>query len=86
MPWLKPPLSLWLILWPLQSLNTTVALSTTTPDGVIRYTLDGSTPNSTSTVYDGPILIDEDKTIKAITYKAGMNPSPILTAEYTIAE
>jgi len=65
--------------------DSTVALSTTTPGATIRYTLDGSTPNSTSTVYDGPIAIPAALTIKAIAYKSGMNPSTMLTAAYTIA-
>ena len=66
--------------------NSTVALSTSTEGAEIRYTLDGSTPGAGSTLYDGPILIDVAKTIKAKAYKVGKNPSPILTAEYTIAE
>lgn len=67
------------------ALNSTVALSTITAGATIRYTLDGSTPNATSTIYDGPITIDEAKTIKAMAFKAGSNPSTVLSAAYTIA-
>lgn len=66
--------------------GTTVKLTTATSGASIRYTLDGSTPNKTSTLYDGPILINQAMTIKAIAYKDGMNPSKILTAAYTISE
>lgn len=65
--------------------GSTVALSTTTAGAAIRYTLNGSTPGANSTLYDGPILIDEAKTIKAAAFKAGMNPSAVLSAAYTIA-
>ena len=65
--------------------NSTVALTTATSGAVVRYTLDGSTPGASSTLYDGPIIIAEAMTIKAGAFKAGMNPSPVLTAAYTIA-
>jgi len=65
--------------------NSTVALSTSTEGAEIRYTLDGSTPGASSTLYDGPIIIDVAKTIKAIAIKAGMNPSTVFSAAYTIA-
>jgi hypothetical protein len=65
--------------------DSTVALTTATAGASIRYTLDGSAPNVTSTLYDGPILINEALTIKAIAVKEGMNNSLVLTAAYTIA-
>jgi len=64
--------------------GTDVALSTSTSGAVIRYTLDGTTPNSTSTLYDGPIEINEALTIKAIALKAGMNTSTVFSAAYTL--
>jgi len=64
--------------------GTDVALATATSGAVIRYTLDGTTPNSTSTLYDGPIEINEALTIKAIALKAGVNTSEVLTAAYTL--
>ncbi|HPO77630.1 MAG TPA: FN3 associated domain-containing protein [Thermoclostridium caenicola] len=66
--------------------GTLVELTTATSGASIRYTLNGSIPNKTSTLYDGPILITQAMTIKAIAYKDGMNPSEILTAAYTINE
>lgn len=65
--------------------GTNVALTCATSGAVIRYTLDGSTPGASSTVYDGPITINEALTIKAGAFKAGMNPSEVLSAAYTIA-
>ena len=65
--------------------GSTVALSTTTPDAEIRYTVDGTTPGASSTLYDGPISINEALTIKAIALKSGMNQSTELSAAYTLS-
>jgi uncharacterized lipoprotein NlpE involved in copper resistance len=65
--------------------GTTITLSSSTGGATIRYTIDGSTPSSTSTVYSGPITITGPTTIKAIAYKDGMTASEILTAAYTIS-
>jgi len=65
--------------------GSTVALACATSGAVIRYTLDGSTPGANSTPYDGPILINEALTIKASAFKAGMNPSLVLSAAYTLS-
>ncbi len=55
------------------------------PNGVIRYTLDGKTPTSSSTEYTAAINIDETKTIKAYVFDAsGSNKGSMLTAAYTI--
>ncbi|WP_353776860.1 family 20 glycosylhydrolase [Winogradskyella sp. 3972H.M.0a.05] len=45
-------------------------LETLTKGKEIRFTLDGSGPDNTSTVYTGPIPISESKTIKAAVFKA----------------
>ena len=65
--------------------NPTVAVPLTCPtDGAsIRYTLDGSDPTDEATLYEGPIALSATATIKARAYKAGMDPSRIVTATYT---
>ncbi len=64
--------------------GTTVALSTTTPGATIYYTTDGSTPTTSSNVYNTPIPITGAVTIKAIAVLAGMTDSAVMSESYTI--
>ena len=43
----------------------------------IYYTDDGTTPSSSSTLYDGPFAVGANCTIKAIAYKAGYGDSAV---------
>ena len=63
--------------------SLSVTLASATSGATIRYTLDGSTPISTSTAYTGAIALSATTTIKAIAYKDGMAKSGVLTATYT---
>jgi hypothetical protein len=75
--------------WPLGGVvvaGTQVTLKTKTPGAVIYYTIDGSTPTTDSTEYNGPITISEPVTIKAIAVKTGMINSDMMTEHYTIAQ
>jgi hypothetical protein len=63
-----------------------VVLTTATPGASIRYTVDGTTPTSTSgTIYVSPIAVTATTTIKAIAYAAGLTDSSVSTATYTIS-
>lgn len=63
----------------------TVILSSTTIGAKIYYTTDGTDPTSNSTLYTGPITVEETTTIKAIAVKEGYNSSSIATFNYTIS-
>ena len=63
--------------------STNITISCATAGATIRYTLDGSDPTESSTLYTGPILVNDDVTIKARAWKSGMNPSVIVGATYT---
>lgn len=49
--------------------GTTITISCSTPDAVIHYTTDGSTPNKNSPVYEGPIFIPGTETVSALAIK-----------------
>lgn len=55
-------------------------------NGTIYYTLDGSTPTTSSRVYNGPILLDKTRVVKAISYQNGKLVSSTLTGSYVINE
>jgi len=63
----------------------TVGITTDTAGASIRYTLDGTTPTSSSgTLYSAPIYISATKTLKAIAYKYNNYDSVVASATYTI--
>lgn len=63
----------------------TVSMSTTTPGGVIWYTLDGTDPTNAapSIMYTVSFGISVDTTVKARTFATGFAYSPITTVVYT---
>lgn len=67
--------------------GTKVTLATTTDGATILYTLDGTTPDMSSDVFDpnNPIVITAGVTVKAIAVCEGQDPSNVLTAAYTVA-
>jgi hypothetical protein len=60
-----------------------VVISTREDSTVIYYTLDGSTPDTTSILYSGPVEIDSTTRLKAFAVKSGMSPSNVASATYT---
>jgi hypothetical protein len=61
-----------------------VTLADTTAGASIRYTMDGSAPTATSTLYTGPITVAASTTVNAIGLKTGMANSAVASATYTI--
>ncbi|MEF9924214.1 MAG: chitobiase/beta-hexosaminidase C-terminal domain-containing protein, partial [Muribaculaceae bacterium] len=62
-----------------------VSMSCATEGATIHYTLDGTVPTTSSTVYTAPIAINATTTIKAIASKGGVN-SELVEAYYEIKE
>ncbi len=63
-----------------------VTISCATSGAEIRYTLDGTEPTASSTLYTGALSITSTKTLKAKGFKTGMNASAIASATYNISE
>lgn len=66
--------------------STNVALTCATEGAVIRYTLDGSNPTSSSAEYTAPIALSATTTVKARAFAEGMNASAVASATYTYTE
>ena len=70
--------------------STTVTISTSTSGADIYYTIDGSSPtlNKDGTVrngeiYTSPFEITQTTIVKALAYKQGELPSPVVTKKFT---
>lgn len=63
----------------------TVTITTSTSGANIYYTTDGSTPNTSSTLYSGAIDVGTTTTVKAIATKSGLADSSVASGTYTIS-
>ncbi len=61
-----------------------ITLASNIPSATIYYTMDGSAPTSTSTVYAAPFLITTSVTVKAIAAASGFNTSQPASQSFTI--
>lgn len=59
-----------------------LTLTTSSPDAVIRYTLDGSAPTETSTLYSGPIPVSSTVQVRAGSFSSGLLPGPLHSESY----
>lgn len=59
-------------------------LSTLTPQGKIYYSLDGSKPNQNSTLYQNPISLDGNATLKTVCYKNEKAVSRISQSDFLL--
>lgn len=64
--------------------NSYITLNNPNNKGTIYYTLDGTDPNETSPVYENPILIKENTTIKTIIKEDKSYDSPVSTYNLNI--
>ncbi len=60
-----------------------VSLASTTSGATIYYTLDGSTPSTSSQVYQAPFLVSTNLTVKALATAFGLMASSVTTQALT---
>ena len=61
---------------------TNVTITCANANATIRYTVDGTAPDETSPLYDGPIYVNDTVTIKARAFAPGCNASAVAVADY----
>lgn len=64
--------------------QVSVSLSTMTPNPVIRFTRDGSTPTDGSENYTAPLIVSATTTIRAIAFAAGYSPSGEVSGTFAV--
>ena len=58
-------------------------ISDTTTGATIYYTIDGSTPTTSSKVYSGALTLNASETLKAIAVAIGYSPSAVASSSFT---
>jgi hypothetical protein len=59
-----------------------VRLSNETEGMQMRYTLDGSEPSTSSTLYEGPFAVTQDRTVSAAGFKDGQRVGDIVQTQF----
>jgi hypothetical protein len=60
----------------------TISIADATPNAVIYYTVNGRAPNSSSTVYSGPIAISSNSNVQAVAQTSGYSSSSLASSSY----
>jgi hypothetical protein len=66
------------------SSSQAVTITDVTSGSTIYYTINGTTPTKSSSVYSEPITVSATETIKAIAVATGYTNSAVASAVYTI--
>jgi len=64
----------------------TVTISDATSGATIHYTTDGSTPTSSSAIYNDALTFTQTTTLKAMAAASGMTNSAVASATYTVQQ
>ncbi|WP_420152840.1 family 20 glycosylhydrolase [Siphonobacter sp.] len=63
-----------------------VRLTTTLPQATIRYTLDGSTPKTSSTAYRGPVSLGKSTVLKAAVFAGNNQQGRVFEKTFTVSK
>ncbi|PYI86204.1 MAG: hypothetical protein DME26_09490 [Verrucomicrobia bacterium] len=66
--------------------NFSVELKAKSSAAVIRYTVDGSEPETNSPIYSGPVPVASTTLVQAKCFEPGLAPSPTATQTYTMLD
>ena len=61
-----------------------LTISTTTPNATIYYTIDGTTPTTSSTKYTAAVSVGATETLSAVAVASGLTNSSVASGLYTI--
>ena len=64
----------------------TVTVATATAGATLYYTMDGTSPTTSSLPYLGPLTINSNVTLKVLAVKTGMYDSEVASASYVILD
>ena len=59
-----------------------VSIVTGTPGATLRYTVDGSEPEDSSSIYTDPLVLTASAVVRARAFHPAMNPSPVSAAAF----
>jgi Chitobiase/beta-hexosaminidase C-terminal domain/Fn3 associated/Glycosyl hydrolase family 79 C-terminal beta domain len=62
----------------------TVSIGCSSSGAVIYYTTNGTSPNTSSAVYSGPLTVSSSQTLSAMALASRGSASPVVSAAYTI--
>ncbi|MBX7183681.1 MAG: carboxypeptidase regulatory-like domain-containing protein, partial [Vicinamibacteria bacterium] len=65
---------------------TSVQINTDTPEAVVHFTLDGTTPTRLSPEYSGPFVVEATTIVKAVAFRDFFEDSAISTASFIRSE
>lgn len=66
--------------------GTTISISCATPGAAIYYTLDGTTPTTASSIYNGSFPINGGTTVKAFGVETNYSNSPVQTTTFQLVQ